>query len=274
MNPSASTHEAPSGWQLDGDSAAAYEAYLVPAIFDPFARALVALAAPVAGERVLDLACGTGSVARHAVPCVAPGGAVTGADVNPGMLAVAAAAVPGATWVEADAAAVPFADDAFDVAFCQHALMFLPDRAAVLRELRRVLAPGGRVAVSVWRGLAHNWCYEAIAAAMERHAGRDAAAMMRSPFPDCDPEALRGALEDAGFTGVRLRLELGFEAWPSAAELVRREAASSPLAGPLAALAPASREALVAEVARALRDYTDDDRVVFPIEAYVATGRA
>ena len=71
-----------------------------------------------------------------------------------------------------------------------------------------------------------------------------------------------------------MRLEIGVEEWPSAAELLRREAASSPLAGPIGALEPAAREALIADVAAALRDYTDDDRIVFPIETHVATGRA
>ena len=266
--------DASAGWQLDGDSAAAYERYLVPAIFAPFARSLVALGAPAAGERVLDLACGTGIVARHAAPLVAPGGRVVGADVNAGMLAVAAVTVPGVEWVEADAAALPFADGSFDVAYCEQALMFFPDRAAALRELRRVLAPGGRVALSVWRGSEHNWVYEAVAAALERHAGPEAGAMMRSPFPAWDAADLRGMLAEAGFGAVRMRLEIGVEVWPSAAELLRREAASSPLAGPIGALEPGAREALIADVAAALRDYTDDDRIVFPIETHVATGRA
>ena len=262
-----------TGWQLEHDSAAAYERYLVPAIFDQFARSLVALAAPAPGERVLDVACGTGVVARHAAPLVEPGGQVTGVDVNPGMLAVASALAPDVTWREADAARLPFGDGAFDVALCEQALMFFPDRDAALRELRRVLARGGRVALSVWRGLEHNWFYEAFAAALERHAGAEAGAMMRSPFPDWDAEELRGVLAAAGFRDVRLRLEIGVEEWPSAAELVRREAASSPLAGPIGALAAADREALVADVARALRDHTDDGRVVFAIETHVATGR-
>jgi ubiquinone/menaquinone biosynthesis C-methylase UbiE len=262
-----------TGWQLEQDSALAYEQYLVPAIFDQFARSLVALAAPAPGERVLDLACGTGVVARHAAPLVEPDGQVTGVDVNPAMLAVASANAPGVEWREADAARLPFGDGEFDVGLCEQALMFFPDRAAALGELRRVLAPGGRFAISVWRGLEHNWAYEAFAVALERHAGADAGAMMRSPFRGWDAEELRGELAAAGFRDVRVWLEIGVEEWPSSAELVRREAASSPLAGPIGALAEADREALVADVAQALRDYTDDERVVFAIETHVATGR-
>jgi ubiquinone/menaquinone biosynthesis C-methylase UbiE len=269
-----STTDPSSGWQLDQASAAAYERYLVPAIFDQFARALVALAAPAAGERVLDLGCGTGVVARHAAPLVEPGGSVVGVDVNPGMLGVAAAILPGVEWRCADAARLPFDDGSFDVGVCQQALMFFPDRSAALGELRRVIAPGGRIALSVWRGVEHNWFYDAFAVALERHAGAEAGAMMASPFPDWHAEELRGALLAAGFDDVRLRLEIGVEEWPSAAELVRREAASSPLAGPIGALAAPDREALIADVARALRDYTDDERVVFAVETHVATGRA
>ncbi len=138
-----------TGWQLDTDSAEAYERYLVPAIFEPFARVLVALAAPAAGERVLDAACGTGVVARYAAPRA---GHVVGADVNAGMLAVAARIAPQLEWVQADIAALPFEDDTFDLVLCQQALQFVPDHAAALAELQRVLAPGGRILVSVWRG--------------------------------------------------------------------------------------------------------------------------
>jgi ubiquinone/menaquinone biosynthesis C-methylase UbiE len=262
-----------AGWQLDGDGAGAYERFLVPAIFDRFARDLVDLAAPAPGERVLDLGCGTGVVARHAAPRVGERGRVAGVDVNDGMLAVAAGIAPGIEWRQADAAQLPFGDGEFDVGLCEQALMFFPDRAAALGELRRVLAPDGRIALSVWRGLEHNWFYEAFAVALERHAGKPAGAMMRSPFPDWDAEQLRDMVAGAGFRDVRIRLEIGVEAWPSPAELLRREAASSPLAGPISALAGPARDALVAGVAHALRDYTDDERVVFPIETHVVTAR-
>jgi SAM-dependent methyltransferase len=200
-------------------------------------------------------------------------GRVVGVDVNDGMLAVAAGIAPDIDWRRADVAQLPFSDGEFDVVLCEQALMFFADRAAALRELRRVLAPGGRVALSVWRGLEHNWVYESFAVALERYAGEAAGAMIRSPFPDWDAGELRDALEVAGFSDVIVRLEIGVEAWPSPAEMVRREAASSPLAGPIGGLAAPAREALIADLARALRDYTDDERVVFPIETHVVTGR-
>ena len=134
-----------TGWQLDTDSAEAYERYLVPAIFEPFARApRRARRAQRTGERVLDAACGTGVVARYAAPRA---GHVVGADVNAGMLAVAARIAPQLEWVQADIAALPFEDGSFDLVLCQQALQFVPDHAAALAELRRVLAPGGHAVV-------------------------------------------------------------------------------------------------------------------------------
>ena len=192
-----------TGWQLDTDSAEAYERYLVPAIFEPFARAL---AAPVAGERVLDAACGTGVVARYAGPRAAH---VVGVDVNAGMLAVAARIAPQLQWVQADVAALPFEDGSFDVVLCQQGLQFVSDRAAALAELRRVLAPGGRILASVWRGPEHNPGFAAFADVLDRHAGPGTGAVLRSPFAGGDGEAWRAALTAAGFRDVRVRIELG-----------------------------------------------------------------
>ena len=257
-----------TGWQLDTDSAEAYERYLVPAIFEPFARALVALAAPAAGERVLDAACGTGVVARYAAPRA---GHVVGADVNAGMLAVAARIAPQLEWVQADIAALPFEDGTFDLVLCQQALQFVPDHAAALAELRRVLAPGGRILVSVWRGPEHNPGFAVFATVLDRHLGIGAGAVLRSPFAGGEGEAWRAAMTAAGFGDVDVRIEPGNASWSSAAELLRQELASSPLAG---RLSDAGHDALAADLARALRDHTDGDRVVFRMETSVLTGRS
>jgi SAM-dependent methyltransferase len=245
-----------TGWQLDTDSAEAYERYLVPAIFEPFARALVALAAPTAGERVLDAACGTGVVARYAAPRA---GHVVGADVNAGMLAVAGRIAPQLEWVQADLAALPFADASFDVVLCQQGLQFVPDRAAALAELRRVLAPGGRILVSVWRGPEHNPGFATFAEVLDRVGAGD---VLRSPFAGGDGDVWREAMLAAGFGDVRRRVELGSPRWPSAAELLRQELASSPVSDP-------PSEALIADLAEALREHTDDDGVVFRMETSV-----
>src|SRR5919109_4471287 len=119
-------------WQLGGNAPEVYETELVPAIFGPWAPLLVAKAALHEGERVLDVACGTGVVARMAAPHVGTGGHVVGVDLNPGMLARARASSPpeGAAveWREGDAGALPFSAASFDAVFCQLGLQYFPDR--------------------------------------------------------------------------------------------------------------------------------------------------
>jgi ubiquinone/menaquinone biosynthesis C-methylase UbiE len=108
-----------------------YEQYFVPAMFIPWATILLRYASPQPGERVLDVACGTGIVARLAAPLVGSNGQVVALDINSAMLAVARTlpAPSGATihWQEGNAMALPSPDDAFDVVLCQHGLQFVPD---------------------------------------------------------------------------------------------------------------------------------------------------
>src|SRR6266545_3885805 len=137
-------------WQLTGSAAERYERVLAPAIFAPFAEDLVELAQLQDGERVLDVASGTGVVARHAAQKVRTTGRVTGLDLNQGMVEVARSLppVPGAApiiWIEGSALAMHLPDAVFDVVLCQQGVQFFPDRPAALREMRRVLVPGGRV---------------------------------------------------------------------------------------------------------------------------------
>jgi ubiquinone/menaquinone biosynthesis C-methylase UbiE len=136
-----------------------YERVLVPAVLRPLSERVLDLAAPKEGERVLDLACGTGVLARAVAPTVGSSGNVVGIDVLPGMLAVARSlpAQDGATidWVEGDATSLDLPDASFDLVLCQQGLQFFPNREATAGEIRRVLAPGGRFVAAVWRSLEH-----------------------------------------------------------------------------------------------------------------------
>jgi SAM-dependent methyltransferase len=268
------TYDDLTRWQLDEHSAAAYERYLVPAIFAPAAEGILEALAPQPGERLLDVGCGTGVVARQAAPRVAPGGRVCGLDLNAAMLDVARASEADVDWQQGDAAAMPLADAAFDVVVCQAALMFMPDPAAAVGEMRRVLASGGRLGLSVFRDGRFNPLYAVFADLLERHVGPDAGAMMRSPFAAWRVADLRALLAGAGLRDVQVRIVCGGERYPSAAEMLRREGASSPLAGRLGALDPALRDALVRDLEDALGDHSDDDGVVVPFQALAAFGRA
>ena len=273
----ASTASGPAaGWQLDGDAAEAYERYLATS-FAPWARRLVELAGIGSGQRVLDVACGTGIVARQAAASVGASGQVVGLDLNDDMLRVARAAaattVPPIEWRQGDAGRLPFPDGSFDAVVCEQAIQFFPDPDAAVREMRRVLSPGGRAAVSVCRPIRFAPTYVALAGVLERHVGRDAAAIMRSPFPDWAIDRVRGPFSRAGFADVRVTIDVWPLRYPSPAEFLRREASGSPLAGPVGAMDPARRDALLSDLAEAVADHVDDDGVACPIEVYVAVAR-
>ena len=165
-----------SGWQLASRSVAeAYEHYIMSAFGYAWNQWLVQLAAPQQGDRLLDVACGTGPIARLAAPLVGPTGRVVGLDLNAGMLDLARSMpVPeglSVEWREGNATALPFDNASFDIVCCNQGIQILPDRRASLREMVRVLAPVGRLALAVWRGLEHQPFYSALAEALERYVG-------------------------------------------------------------------------------------------------------
>jgi ubiquinone/menaquinone biosynthesis C-methylase UbiE len=177
--------------QLAGNAAETYQLELVPALFGPWGSRVVELAALRPGLRVLDVACGTGLVARLAAEAIGVSGRVTALDLNPAMLAVAAElpAVEGAPieWVEGNAQALPFAEASFDVVCCQLGLQFFPDREGALREMRRVLVPGGRAVLMVWGEIDRAPGFAVLAAALGRTIGSDAEALMPDPSLSATP---------------------------------------------------------------------------------------
>lgn len=264
-------------WQLQDSSAEAYERYLVPLLFAPAAEHLVGLAAVKPGERLLDVACGTGIVARCVASHVNALGMVVGLDLNVSMLAVARRASseiqPQIQWRQGSASDMPFADGSFDVICCQQGLQFFDDQPRALHEMYRVLVPNGRLVLSVLRSLKHNAGWVPLAEALERHVGPDAGAMMRSPFPEWSTDELRGMVTRAGFADVLVLVGIGPVRYPSADEFLRLEAVSSPLAGPIGSLKTAVREAIIRDLHEALSENMDDDGIVFPAETYLVCAR-
>ena len=181
-----------------------YERYFVPAIGAPLATALVAAATLRAGERVLDVACGTGIVARLSAEQVGAAGRVAGVDINAGMLAVARAAAastaPPIQWYETSAEAMPLPAEAFDVVFCQLGLEFVMDKKAALAEMRRVLVASGRAYISVPTPTPF---FDVLEKALARHDLPGAAAFVRLVFSMRDAAELERLLLGAGFGADR-----------------------------------------------------------------------
>jgi ubiquinone/menaquinone biosynthesis C-methylase UbiE len=264
----------PKQWQLEGTSAELYERYLVPAITLPWARDLVGRVGVHRGDRVLDVACGTGAVARVAAEQVGESGRVVGLDINPGMLAVARSlASELIEWRDGSALDLPFADAEFDVVLCQLGLQFFPDRSAAAREMRRVLAPEGRAGASVFTAIDRNPAPNALSNALDRHVGPGASLAKRNEHSLADAQELRALFAAAGFTDIRLETARLTVRFASAAEYVHFQIAATPLAALLDDLDERERDRLVSEVsadvAESLSTYVDDDGLAFPQEVHV-----
>jgi ubiquinone/menaquinone biosynthesis C-methylase UbiE len=263
-------------WQLDGSAAELYQRYLVPAVTALWAVDLVDRAALQPGERVLDVACGTGVVARLAAQRVEQTGQVAALDLNPGMLAVARAlpAARGAMidWYEGSALALPFSDAVFDVALCQLGLQFFPDCSLALREMRRVLASGGRLALNVFGPLEHNPATQALANALDRHVDPAASVAKRTEHALADTAQLRRLLADANFHEVVIDTTSKLVRFPSPADYVRIQLAATPLASLVGQYSAAERvrlvDALIEEVEAALLPYVGDEGLTFPQEVH------
>ena len=149
-----------------------YERWLVGPLFRPWVADLLDRARLAAGDRVLDVACGTGIVARVAKERLGADAAVVGVDPSEQMLAMARSIAPNIEWRQGSAQALPVAGgEQFDVVTCQQGLQFFPDRAAAVREMRRVMAPAGRLAAATWRSLDEIPFILALHRVAERHLG-------------------------------------------------------------------------------------------------------
>jgi len=225
---------------------------------------------------VLDVACGTGAVARVAAQRVGTSGRVTGLDLNAGMLAVArsqpAAGGAAITWVERNALDSGLPDRSFDAVLCQQGLQFFPDKTGALCEMRRVLVPRGRLAISVWRSAGvYN---SAVGNALKQHISVDAGSRFCASRDVPGEEDLRRFAVAAGFQDVTLHVQRMTVRLPSPQDFVLCHLAATPVASDVKALSDAARATLGRDVARQLAAYDEGDGVAFPEEVNVVTAIA
>ncbi len=189
-----------------GRSAENYQRYFVPLIATPVSKDLLLAAALLPGERVLDVACGTGHVTRATAEQVGSTGTVTGVDIAPDMIEVAQSVpVPGGAdidWQVADAAALPIPDASVDVVLCQMGLMFMENRVAAVAEMRRVLAPSGRLVINTPGRIPP--FFEALERAIVEHISADLGGFVSAVFSMHDPEDVAALLREAGLRGRRV----------------------------------------------------------------------
>jgi SAM-dependent methyltransferase len=261
--------------QIAGTPAEIYEQHMVPAIFARWAPDLVEAAGVRSKARVLDVACGTGSVTRFLSERVGPEGTVVGRDINPGMLAVARAAVPrpNIEWREGSAVSMDLPDSTFDNVVCQQGLQFFPDKPAALSEMRRVLKPSGRLALACWRSIEHMPGYLALEQALAKRVGPEKAVL--PPFTLGDAGTIRSLVTGAGFHEVRLRVDAKMIRFQSAEHMVRAVVGGAPtMLGALAEQGAGVLDAIAAEVGEATRTCVDDEGWAIPAISHIITASA
>ncbi|MGQ0604018.1 MAG: class I SAM-dependent methyltransferase [Anaerolineales bacterium] len=253
-----------------------YESYMVPTLFGPWASRLIQSANPQPGERTLDVACGTGIVARRVVPRVGSTGKVVGLDLNPDMLAVARAAAEqeglAIEWHEGRAEKLQFPDGSFDLVLCQFALMFFADRRAALAEMHRVLTKSGRVSLSVWQDLDHHPFYKKLDTVIQQRLGMSG---LQTIFELGNAEELRKLLTEAGFQRVEIEPVSMTARFPNPDGFLAGEIDVDTAAIPaMQHLDSQARQAITAAISddmlAPLREVTQDNHVVIPFHAQIA----
>lgn len=267
--------------ERESNPAELFEQFFGPSIFGPWARVLLEYADPVTGERVLDLACATGIVARSVAPMVGEEGTVVGLDISPGMLAVAREREPSDVsieWREGDAAQLDLPDDTFDLVLCQQGVQFFPDPIRALQEARRVLVDGGRLVLNVWQPLEHHPLYSVLLDAEARHLDADLA-QVAAPFMFGSGERLRAMLSDAGFDRIEIVERSLTVEFPEPEKFVALTVLAGAAVVPeFARDDPEERAELIEAVARdsedTLRQYRVEDKLRFPMPNYIAVAYA
>ena len=262
--------EAPSQAQID--AAKAYEGLMVPALFGEWTTTVADAAHIQPGERVLDVACGTGILAREALSRTGAAGFVSGLDPNAGMLDVARQLAPGVEWRKGLAESLSFPDASFDVVVSQFGLMFFNDPSEALRQVVRVLSPGGRVAFAVWDSLENIPAYADEVALLERLAGVPAADALRAPFVLGDRRELEMLFAGAGVEAVEVATRKGTARFPSVRVMVEAD-----LRGWLPVMGVVLPEEQIAGILhaseQALSQYvTGDGAASFGTSAHIVTG--
>lgn len=255
-----------------------YETYLVAGVHGRWAPLLLDYAEPRPGERMLDLACGTGAVARRAAPLLGSDGAITALDINADMLLVAQrlGQPNGARieWLKGEASALP--EGPFDLVTCQQGLQFFPDRPAALRETRRVLAPHGRLALNVFRALEEQSLYAPLFRAIAEHLDVPVNSLA-VPYSLGDPADLRDLLNQVGYHTVQITAETCMVRFPSPERFVALTVGAAVSVLPQLALNGEARSALLAAVTSKVQGAIDrhvtNGAVAFPMTSSIIVAR-
>jgi ubiquinone/menaquinone biosynthesis C-methylase UbiE len=250
-----------------------YERLFVPALFEAWTKHLVAGAGIREGSRVLDIACGTGVLARSALAAAGPTGRIVGADSASGMLAAAKELEPRIDWLLCSAESLNVPDNKFDCVISQFGMMFFQDQQKSADEMLRVLTPGGSLAIAVWSSVEHNPAYGDIIAVLEEQVGMAAADALRLPYSLGDAGKVTAVLESSGFTDITVEAKTETARFPSSRQMVEAELRGwLPLFGIF--LSEHEIHSILIESDKTLRKYAGaSGEAAFPTSAHVFTAR-
>ena len=252
----------------------AYEKFLVPLIFEPFARDLARRLGKPENAKVLELACGTGCLTRELRLCLPSSTALVATDPSEEMLAIAKKKVgPHArlSIQSAGAEHIPFPDGEFDAAVCQFGYMFFPDKVAGLKEIRRVLKPGGRVLFSVWDRLEKNDITRIINETLGAFFGKEAPEFFQVPFGSFDQDQLQNEMQEAGYGEIQIQVvKIDGCSHLSPESIAKGHLRGTPLANYLLQRHPEKMDELERVVARELGVLGDP--IKHQMQAIVVTG--
>jgi len=248
-----------------------YEALFVPAVFDTWTKHLIEGAQVNEGSHVLDIACGSGVLARHALSKSGESGRVVGVDPAPGMIAAAKEMEPNIEWVLGRAEALDFEGATFDSVMSQFGMMFFQDRRKAADEMFRVMKPGGRLAIAVWNSIEDNPAYGDIIAVLDEQVSTSAGDALRLPYSLGNPNDVISVLKQAGFSEIESNTRVEDARFPSSRTMVEAE-----LRGWLPLFGINLNEEEIADVLvksdRRLAKYAaQSGEAVFPTSAHVIT---
>jgi ubiquinone/menaquinone biosynthesis C-methylase UbiE len=258
-----------SGFQLSGDAPTAYTRFALK-IVEPWTDDLILTAGCRDGDRVLDVACGTGVVASRVNLVSRKLCYVTGIDINEAMLS-AARSNSQVEWRQGNATELPFDADSFDVVLCQQGLQYFPDRPAAMREMARVLAPGGQVSLNVWGALERQPFFVAAIDTIGLFLGADAQAPFYRAFSLNSADELRRLALDAGLKNVRIRFEHRTMRYPVPARFVTGWVSGAPITTQFLALPDDRKQAFIADIIERVATYVDDAGLAVPMENHFLT---
>ncbi len=249
-----------------------YEQLLAPTLFEMWTQRLVDAAEILPGQHVLDVACGTGILARTVAARVGQNGSVSAVDINPGMLAMAKRISPAIDWCKGSAEELPYEDNSFDAVVSQFGLMLFSAPETALREMRRVLKPGGHLAVAVFDSIDNLPAYAAMADVYERLVDKSVADALRVPFSMGNTNQLVSLSVTAGISTAEINTQEEMAHFSGVRNMVLSDVKGwFPFAG--IHLDERMIEAVVQEAEKVLEPFqTSDGAVEFRVLAHVITG--